>query len=1131
MSKNSQPTLIEVLNIRQSGVRSINVEADLQNDSLLDEYVFTGQSRSSLERMLVRFEGVSPARSWTLTGPYGSGKSYYGLFLMNLMGTAQQNHKKVLKQLKAVDTLLSGQVTHALNHGSTLGLLPIPITGFRASLQECLKHGLSQSFGKLRGNASTKVLVRELEHWNADVDSRVVIEWLKRLTKALRELGYLGALMIFDEMGKPLEYAASHPDFTDIYLLQELAEFANRSGDSPFMFVGILHQAFERYAALLDSKTQREWAKVQGRFEDIAFQEPPTQQLRLLAKAIEYSDEKRIKGALSSIKEIAGKIASNGWRPPMLKPEEFVDLSLHSYPFHPTSLVALPYLFKRLAQNERSIFAYLASHEPAGFQDFISKNEINSFIHLPDLFDYLSANFQGRLYATGRARAITETMDRLSNVSDPELTRIETDTLKTIGLLNWLAEVSHLHATENNVFDALRSQYATDSDIRNALKNLQARSLIVYRRFNKTYSIWQGSDVDIEERLQEARQQLSGSFSMAEVVQKYLPPRPIVARRHSYTFGVTRYFEVRYIDSFIRNQANLSPSTGASGIVLVCLSANFSEADQFTQWANSAEIAGRSDLVVGVLEKTGRLTDLLSEIRALHWVQDNTGELHGDPVARRELRTRFGALETLIQNEIENALSSHRLTDATLCKWMYKGKSLVSKRNEGLSHLLSKICDDLYIQSPTIWNEIINRRALSSQGAAARRNLIQAMFDHPTETSLGIVGFPPERSIYDSMLKASGLHREIKKGLWEFAALTKNDPQGILPAWGEMTRFIFGETFEPRSVQDLFHLLNMPPFGITDGVLPVLLSVFLIIYQNETTLYREGSLLPEPTIADWEVLLRRPELFSVAGCKITGTRQAIVERFARGYQTEPAVMPVVRVLIRGLKSLPEHTWRTSRISKHAQAVRTAVDQAKSPERLLFSDLPLALEMEPFEDKRLDKDKVEQFFARLNSALTELSNETPRLLEWGRDEWLAACGLGKGEDSWNLFCTIAVDLAPHVTNSNLLPLLKRAAESEDGRTALESVLAYIANRPYKNWTDIDTDIFSEKVSIYAKAFRAAQKGYVPEASLSHEQRIQSRAIAENLRQQLKKAKSEDTQVLRVALQMLLQEMTDEHETKL
>lgn len=41
--------------------------------------------------------------------------------------------------------------------------------------------------------------------------------------------------------------------------------------------------------------------------------------------------------------------------------------------------------------------------------------------------------------------------------------------------------------------------------------------------------------------------------------------------------------------------------------------------------------------------------------------------------------------------------------------------------------------------------------------------------------------------------------------------------------------------------------------------------------------------------------------FSIAGCRITGTLQTIVECFVHAYHTEPFVMPVVRALIRGIK--------------------------------------------------------------------------------------------------------------------------------------------------------------------------------------------------------------------------------------
>ena len=46
--------------------------------------------------------------------------------------------------------------------------------------------------------------------------------------------GARGLLLIIDELGKLLEYAASHPDDGDVFILQELAEAAARS-ESPFL--------------------------------------------------------------------------------------------------------------------------------------------------------------------------------------------------------------------------------------------------------------------------------------------------------------------------------------------------------------------------------------------------------------------------------------------------------------------------------------------------------------------------------------------------------------------------------------------------------------------------------------------------------------------------------------------------------------------------------------------------------------------------------------------------------------------------------------------------------------------------------------------------------------------------------
>ncbi len=84
----------------------------------------------------------------------------------------------------------------------------------------------------------------------------------------------------------------ANPEQGDVFVLQELAEAATRS-KRPFLFLTILHQALDRYADHMSPERRAEWAKVQGRFEDVAFEERTEQVLRLLAHAIRHEGRAR----------------------------------------------------------------------------------------------------------------------------------------------------------------------------------------------------------------------------------------------------------------------------------------------------------------------------------------------------------------------------------------------------------------------------------------------------------------------------------------------------------------------------------------------------------------------------------------------------------------------------------------------------------------------------------------------------------------------------------------------------------------------------------------------------------------------------------------------------------------------
>jgi len=93
-----------------------------------------------------------------------------------------------------------------------------------------------------------------------------------------------GLLIILDELGKSFEHAVAEGG--DIHILQDLAERASRS-DGRIVLIGILHQSFDQYADRLSRGSREEWAKVQGRFQNIPFVAQADEVAALLAHAIE----------------------------------------------------------------------------------------------------------------------------------------------------------------------------------------------------------------------------------------------------------------------------------------------------------------------------------------------------------------------------------------------------------------------------------------------------------------------------------------------------------------------------------------------------------------------------------------------------------------------------------------------------------------------------------------------------------------------------------------------------------------------------------------------------------------------------------------------------------------------------
>ena len=270
--------------------------------------------------------------------------------------------------------------------------------------------------------------------------------------------------------------------------------------------------------------------------------------------------------------------------------------------------------------------------------------------------------------------------------------------------------------------------------------------------------------------------------------------------------------------------------------------------------------------------------------------------------------------------------------------------------------------------------------------------------------------------------------------------------------------------------------------------------------------------------------MRRPELFAVAGSRVDGGRAAVVERLSKGLKAKCATVPVVRALFQMVKGLPEFAWRTRHLPKTTIALRDAFENAKSPERFLFVEVPEALGLATFSQKKPKESHVSALFNALNSNLQQWAKVAPEAKNKAMGALLDACGLEQGEAGWHELRQQCLQIEPAVTEPQLLAFVRRVVQTDPDANGIDSVLALVANRPPDSWSDADVDRFSDVAKAVGQAFRDATRladgpsqGAGRIAALAPQERKQARKLLKDLRKHIaEKARDQSPTIIRAAI---------------
>lgn len=721
--------LSELVSVGGAFQRAMRLDRDYSSSSgsAVQNWVPQGSATNILEMMATHIS-ESNQRAFTWTGPYGSGKSSLALMLCSLVGGDA-----------ARDAAIS-----RLNLPSTSAVLKVfaqgqpwtvwPVTGRQTRLID----DLAAVFHCERSEPS-------------------VVSSFRKYAEALSDDA--GLLLIIDELGKYLEAEKASEN---AYLLQELAETANRSGKKAVL-VGILHQAVDVYASRMPKEIRDEWEKVQGRFIDMPLLSNADEVIELLGRAIEakpHESNPKFDKAVSAVAHECAALRKGG----ASSEARMVKLLGATWPLNPVTTMLLgPVSRRKFSQNERSIYSFLCSRESEGFLNFLENNHIDVVYSPSNYWDYLKLNFETSILSTSDSHRWVIADDAVER-TERKGTAAHVRLTKTLALLDLFRMGAGIGASLPVLAAGMLT---TEEETARLLNDLINWKIAIGRRHINAYGIFAGSDFNLEEALAEAISKQNGVDPRN--IKHLLELPPIVARSLYTRLGTLRWFDrvvlpAEQFDKWLNEKQEDDGATGAF-VLLVPEAGDVRSAKEIAEDFHAKygeKTAHGFPFVLGVPEKAHELLELITELQALGTIA-KLPDLEGDETARKEVSSRISQVRDLLTEMLNEAF--------THACWIHSATNICCiERQRELNRIANSVAENLYPEVPIIRNELINRDFTSGNITSARRVLMHRMLSHEKLKDLGYDKFPPDYALYLSILK--NIHKRSASGDWYFDTTT-----------------------------------------------------------------------------------------------------------------------------------------------------------------------------------------------------------------------------------------------------------------------------------------------------------------------------------------------------------------------
>ncbi|SHH18948.1 hypothetical protein SAMN02745221_01887 [Thermosyntropha lipolytica DSM 11003] len=838
---------------------SVNIRYDLDNTKKIKAFIPTPSNVNILKKLLLNTLKREDKKANVLIGPYGKGKSYILLVLLYIL--SPHRDLSILSDLKRKIKKIDSEVADLIDFivSEEIRYLPVilnynyrnPEQAFLVALKDAMER---ENLENLKFPTSFEMAIETIKKWKADYPEAYckfesllseinftvedfieelksfnfeVYEYFTKLYSditagaqfnallnddfintyrsfmyKLREEGIFdGIYVVFDEFSKFVEEEVRSDVGLQLKTIQDMAELVERDTERAIQFTCIMHKPFDHYLKEAKSVQIDLFRTVEGRFQEIYFISPAKEEYEVIGQVVRKDElkfnvlwencGKEVTDLYFRVKDLFRHIYDE---------EGLKNLAKECFPFNPVSLFVLPRLCELVAQNERTLFTFLTSHERGGFLNFIEKrrNPNEGFLlNLDVLFDYFEISFRKEIFNKKVVDIYNKAQKSLALVEDENEKRI----IKALAVIYIVDELERLEPKEELLLCSLEMSRET---FERALEALLEKKVLIKRRSTQYIEFFLSSNGDLYERINFYKSAKGRDLKSGDVIGKIKGPSFIFPRKYNDEHEITRYFykifleahELERIDSY----QDLWKTKLADGYIIHLL------------WQNEDEIQRSIEKVKRIDDERILLCvpkdsfDKLDEIKEYVAIQllmnearegNNAGLLY-------DLELLLEDLENLIANYIDE------LFEYEQCSFYnHKGELLKIEDERDLNNVVNDICREVYKSTPIVPNEMVNKNNLTPQMQKALANAIKYLLEGKIDE---IKGNKPEKTI----LKVAVVNKGLLDGFCKDAGLRK-----VLEA---IDVFMNKASKEKTSFGEIYSVLQGKGYGMRKGIIPIYLA-------------------------------------------------------------------------------------------------------------------------------------------------------------------------------------------------------------------------------------------------------------------------------------------------------------------